>query len=47
MIQSNIDANIRMLRERRQVTQEQLAQALHLSTQAVSKWETRPPSPIP
>ncbi len=41
MIQSNIGANIRTLRDRRQVTQEQLAQALHLSTQAVSKWENQ------
>ena len=40
MTENNIGRNIRKLREARQVTQEQLAQALNLSFQAVSKWET-------
>ena len=40
MTASNIGQNIRSLRESRGATQEQLAQALDISFQAVSKWET-------
>ncbi len=39
-MQSNLGRNIKKLREARKVTQEQLAQALNISFQAVSKWET-------
>lgn len=39
-MQSNLGRNIKKLREARKVTQEQLAQALSISFQAVSKWET-------
>jgi len=35
----NIGENIRMLRRERRVTQEQLAEAIGISFQAVSKWE--------
>lgn len=38
-MKNNIGSNIRKLRERRAVTQNQLAQALNVSFQAVSKWE--------
>ncbi len=40
VMQSNLGRNIKKLREARKVTQEQLAQALSISFQAVSKWET-------
>ena len=33
-------AMIRRLREKRRITQQQLAQALNVSDKAVSKWET-------
>lgn len=36
----NIGANIASLRKNNNVTQEQMAQALNISSQAVSKWET-------
>jgi len=36
----NISGNIAVLRKKKGVTQEQLATALHISPQAVSKWET-------
>lgn len=36
----NIGAKIRMLRKSKRVTQEELAEYLHISSQAVSKWET-------
>ncbi len=36
----NIGAKIRMLRKEKRVTQEELAEYLHISSQAVSKWET-------
>ena len=36
----NIGAKIRLLRKEKQVTQEELADYLHISSQAVSKWET-------
>lgn len=35
----SIGKNIKRLRQNKNITQEQLAQALHLSNQAVSKWE--------
>lgn len=35
----NIGENIRMLRRKRGITQEQLAEAIGISFQAVSKWE--------
>ena len=35
----SIGKNIKRLRQNKNLTQEQLAQALHLSNQAVSKWE--------
>ena len=35
----SIGKNIKRLRQSKNITQEQLAQALHLSNQAVSKWE--------
>ena len=35
----SIGTNIKRLRQNKNITQEQLAQALHLSNQAVSKWE--------
>ena len=34
-----IGQNIAVLRKNSRLTQEQLAQALHISAQAVSKWE--------
>ncbi|MBQ8174558.1 MAG: transcriptional regulator [Clostridia bacterium] len=40
MKEINIAKNIVELRKQRGVTQEQLASALHVSAQAVSKWET-------
>ena len=36
----DIGEKLRSLRRSRRLTQEQLAEALHLSSQAVSKWET-------
>ena len=36
----NIGAKIRMLRREKRVTQEELAEYLHISSQAISKWET-------
>ena len=36
----NIGAKIRNLRKEKKVTQEELAEYLHISSQAVSKWET-------
>ena len=41
----DIGARIRELRLQRGMTQEQLAQALHLSPQAISKWENRTTTP--
>ena len=35
-----ISKTIQTLRKRNNMTQEQLAEALHVSTQAISKWET-------
>lgn len=42
---SNIAHNIRSLRESKQITQEQLASALGISYQAVSKWENAVTAP--
>lgn len=36
----NIGAKIRLLRKEKKVTQEELAEYLHISSQAISKWET-------
>ena len=36
----NIGTKIRLLRKEKRVTQEELAEYLHISSQAVSKWET-------
>lgn len=36
----NLGTNIKTLRKQMNITQEQLAQALNISSQAVSKWET-------
>ena len=36
----NIGAKIKSLRREKKVTQEELAEYLHISSQAVSKWET-------
>ena len=36
----NIAKNIIVLRKNKGITQEQLAEALNISAQAVSKWET-------
>ena len=41
----NIGAKIRELRKEKKVTQEELADYLHISSQAVSKWETGASSP--
>lgn len=41
----NIGAKIRFLRKEKRVTQEELAEYLHISSQAVSKWETGASSP--
>lgn len=41
----HIGAKIRLLRKERKVTQESLASYLHISSQAVSKWETGASSP--
>ena len=41
----NIGAKIKMLRGEKKVTQEALAEYLHISSQAVSKWETGASSP--
>lgn len=35
-----IDKNIRNLRKERKLSQEQLAERLHVTRQAVSSWET-------
>ena len=39
-LENNLSRNIRSLREHQGVTQEQLAAALHIAYQSVSKWET-------
>ena len=36
----NIGAKIKFLRKEKKVTQEELADYLHISSQAISKWET-------
>ena len=41
----NIGATIRTLRKEKKITQEELAEYLHISSQAVSKWETGASSP--
>lgn len=41
----NIGAKIRAFRKEKRVTQEELAEYLHISSQAVSKWETGASSP--
>lgn len=41
----NIGAKIRELRKEKKITQEELADYLHISSQAVSKWETGASSP--
>ena len=41
----NIGVKIRELRKEKKVTQEELAEYLHISSQAVSKWETGACSP--
>ena len=41
----NIGAKIRLLRKEKRVTQEELAEYLLVSSQAVSKWETGASSP--
>lgn len=41
----NIGAKIRELRKEKRITQEELAAFLHISSQAVSKWETGTSSP--
>ena len=40
MKEINISKNIADLRKRKGITQEQLASALNISPQAISKWET-------
>ena len=40
MKEINISKNIANLRKRKGITQEQLASALNISPQAISKWET-------
>lgn len=37
---NNLGTNIKTLRKQLNITQEQLAEALNISSQAVSKWET-------
>lgn len=41
----NIGAKIKELRKEKKVTQEELAEYLHISSQAISKWETGASSP--
>lgn len=41
----NIGAKIKFLRKEKKITQEELAEYLHISSQAVSKWETGASSP--
>lgn len=41
----NIGEKIRLLRKEKHVTQEELADYLHISSQAISKWETGASSP--
>lgn len=41
----NLGEKIRFLRKERKLTQEQLAEYMHVSAQAVSKWETSAASP--
>lgn len=38
---TNLGTNIKTLRKQMNLTQEQLAEALNISSQAVSKWETQ------
>ena len=45
MKEINISKNITDLRKKKGITQEQLAVALNLSPQAVSKWETNTSQP--
>lgn len=45
MKEINISKNISNLRKKKGITQEQLAQALNISPQAVSKWETNTSQP--
>ena len=45
MKEINLAQNITLLRKRDNITQEQLAQALNISPQAVSKWETNTSQP--
>lgn len=44
-VKMNIGANIRKLRKEKRMSQEELAEHLHISSQAVSKWETGVSSP--
>lgn len=41
----NIGAKIKLLRKEKKITQEELAEYLHISSQAISKWETGASSP--
>ena len=41
----DIGVKIKLLRKEKRVTQEELAEYLHISAQAVSKWETGASSP--
>ncbi len=45
MKEINISKNIAELRKQKSITQEQLAEALNISPQAVSKWETNTSQP--
>lgn len=45
MNEMNIAKNIASLRKAKGITQEQLAQALNISSQAISKWETKTSQP--
>ena len=43
----NLDERIQSLRKRSGLSQEQLAEAIGVSRQAVSRWETAPPCRTP
>lgn len=40
MMKNNISVNIKLLRKKNSISQEELAKKIHITPQAISKWET-------